>query len=147
MATVSGGDKLKKAIDSLLKKAGKPVALSVGFLGDATYPDGTGVAEVAIYNEFGRPSVGQPPRPFFRNAIAKNKSKWAPNLATALKMTNNDAKLSLRFLGEEIKAEIVESINEFTSPPLAESTIKAKGFDKPLIDTGLMRDSVDYKVE
>lgn len=147
MAKVSGGDKLQKAVDKLLKNTSNAVTLSVGFLGDASYPDGTSIAEVAIYNEFGVPTHNQPPRPFFRNAIAANKGKWAPNLATALKQNNNNAKKALKLLGEEIKAEIVESINELQDPPLAPSTIARKGFEKPLIDTGLMRDSVDYKVE
>jgi hypothetical protein len=32
-------------------------------------------------------------------------------------------------------------------PPLAESTIKAKGSDKPLQDTGKMRDAITYVVD
>src|SRR5262245_47719483 len=53
MARLRGGDKLEAALREISRKVGKPGTLRVGFLSDATYPDGTPVALVAAANEFG----------------------------------------------------------------------------------------------
>ncbi len=81
-----------------------------------------------------------------RPTVANNKDRWAPNLGTALRATNYDAAASLSLLGEEIVGEIKQTINEVTSPKLAQSTIDRKGFEKPLIETSTMINSVDKKV-
>ena len=56
MAALTGGDKLMAAlaeIDARLGNAGTGPSVRVGFLSDAFYPDGTSVAAVAAWNEFG----------------------------------------------------------------------------------------------
>jgi hypothetical protein len=120
--------------------------LKVGFLGGASYPDGTSVAMVAAVNEFGAPSRGQPPRPFFRNMIADQSPTWGAKAAAILKTNGGDVKATLDVLGQEIQGRLIQSINTLTEPPLAASTIARKGFDKPLIDTSLMVKSVSYEV-
>jgi hypothetical protein len=50
-------------------------------------------------------------------------------------------------MGTVIKDQIVQSIVSTNSPPNAPSTVRRKGFDKPLIDTGVMQRSVDFVVE
>jgi hypothetical protein len=40
-----------------------------------------------------------------------------------------------------------QSIRDTNDPPLAQATIARKGFAKPLIDTSVMINSVDYEVE
>jgi hypothetical protein len=123
-----------------------PGTLKVGFLEGATYPDGTSVPFVAAMNEFGVPSHGQPPRPFFRRAIQANKDKWGKAAAMILKATNGDVPKTLALLGEGIKGDIVQSINDLVAPPLAQSTIDRKGFDKPLIEHAIMINSVGVEV-
>jgi hypothetical protein len=49
-------------------------------------------------------------------------------------------------LGQEIAGRVRESINTLMEPPLAQSTIDRKGFDKPLIETSLMVKSVEHEV-
>jgi len=144
VADVKGGERLKAKLAELGEKLGKGGQLDVGFLAGATEADGTSVALVAALNEFGTGRM--PPRPFMRPTVANNKSKWGPNLGTALKATNYDPMKSLDLLGEEIVGEIKQTINSVTSPKLAESTIARKGFEKPLIDTSTMINSVDKKV-
>lgn len=147
MAAIKGGDKLEAALAELAEKVSRPGTLKVGFFENATYPDGTSVAMVAAINEYGAPSRGQPPRPFFRNMIAEKSPTWPDAIANLLKTNNYDATKTLELVGEGIKGQLVQSINELVSPPLAESTIRRKGFDKPLIDTSVMINSVGYKVE
>jgi len=144
MATISGGKKLEAALIDMARRVAKPATLQVGFFEDATYPDGTSVATVAAFNNFGTKRA--PPRPFFTNMVHDKSPEWAPALAKLLKANNMDAVKSLTILGDGINGQLQQSINDLVSPPLAESTIKRKGFDKPLIDTTRMINSAGYKV-
>ena len=145
MAVLSGGDKLEKALTDIGNKMHG--AVSVGFLAGATYPDGTPVAAVAFWNEFGVLEHNQPPRPFFRNMISEEKGTWPGKMAKAAKATNYDGPKVLGAIGEDIKGSLQKSINDFSSPPLSPVTIARKGFSKPLIDTAVMLNSVGSEVE
>jgi hypothetical protein len=135
------GDKLNAHLKQLATKMSGSV--EVGFLEDAKYPDGTYVAAVAEANEYG---ASGPPRPFFRTMIAQESPTWGPKLAGALKHTNGDGKKALAIVGDNIQGALIQSINDFTSPALAPSTIKRKGFDKPLIDSSHMVNSTGSRV-
>jgi hypothetical protein len=135
-------DRVTKHLRALAAKMGGGV-VQVGFLEGATYPDGTPVAAVAFWNEYG--ASGQP-RPFFRGMIAKESPKWGTKLKGALAATGNDGAKALALMGEDIQGALIQSINDFTSPALAASTIKRKGFDKPLIDSSHMVNSTGYRV-
>jgi len=170
---VKGGDGLTSYFEQLAKKIGKGASVRVGFLEGATYPTsqkkalrnsykrrqrnniqgpiqgakgGTTVAEVAAANEFGDPAHKRPPRPFFRNMVAEKSPTWGKSLSNILKLNNLDVDKSMALMGEGIRGQLQESIRTFTTPGLAESTKKAKGFDKPLIDTAHMIQSADYVV-
>lgn len=145
MATVSGGEKLEAYLADLSRRLGKEGAVKVGFLESATYPDGTSVPLIAAINEFGAPSRGQPPRPFFRSMIAKHKDEWPAAMAKLLE--THDVPTALKLVGEGIAGQLRQSIVDLTEPPLAPSTIARKGSSKPLIDTGHMLASVDFEVE
>ncbi|KMO33906.1 hypothetical protein VQ02_19905 [Methylobacterium variabile] len=147
MVTVKGGMALERRLGELAAKLGDSPTLSVGFLEGASYPDGTSVAMVAAIDEFGAPANNQPPRPFFRSMIADKSSGWPTSLAATLKTTNYDPKAALGLMGEGIKGQLQQSILDLTSPPLSPKTIARKGFDKPLIDSSVMINSVDYVVE
>jgi len=118
--------------------------LEVGFLSGASYSDGTPVASVAFWNEFGTSTA--PPRPFFRNMIEKE-NRTCPVKAAALAANDKfDGRKILEALGADIEGALKESIVTFTSPGLAASTIKHKGSAKPLIDTGEMLNSTGFRV-
>lgn len=138
---------MDEVMDALDKAASsfENLQLKVGLLEGATYPDGTPVPMVAATNEFGNPANNQPPRPFFRNAIANHESEWQE--ATAKLIENGgEVRDVLSLLGEIIVDDIKESIRTLDSPPLSPVTIARKGFDKPLIDTSNMLNSVSYEV-
>ena len=122
-------------------------SVSVGFMEGAMYPDGESVPEVAFKNEFGMPSKGQPPRPFFRRMIAKESPNWAPRIARLSQQNGFDGQKVLGIMGEDIKGGLQESINTLTEPALSPVTIARKGFSKPLIDTSHMLNSITYEVE
>lgn len=127
----------------ILKFMGKE-KLEIGFFESARYPNGTFVAQVAKYNEFGTLRI--PMRPFFRNAIQKNIKKWYATLQNAINQDLAPNK-ALSIVGEVARADIIQSMTDFKAPPNAQSTIKQKKSTNPLIDTGLMRRSVTYKVK
>jgi hypothetical protein len=142
----TGGEKLEAHLRELAAKVTNPGTLEVGFPEGSTYPDGTLTAAVAAFNEFGVPSHNQPPRPFIRGMIASESSHWGKDVGDLLRRTNYDATAALEVMGEEIKSEMQDSIRNFSDPPLAPSTIKAKGFAKPLVETGHMLNSVTAQV-
>ena len=147
MATIKGGDKLQKKIAEIAAQIDKADVLRVGFLENATYPDGKPVAMIAAIQNWGAPAAGIPPRPFFSNMVASKKAGWPEQVAKNLKRADYNSALAFARVGEGIAGQLRQSIKDTNSPPLAPSTIKRKGFAKPLVDTGVMLGSVDYDVK
>jgi len=145
--SIRGGDKLAARLDHIARMAGNASAVKVGFLAEATYPDGTPVAMIGAIQEFGAPRAGIPPRPFFRTMIARKQHEWGPAVGALMIDHDYDALRVLQLAGEAIAGQLRQSIVDTNAPPLAESTIKRKGFAKPLVDTGHMLNSVDYEVK
>ena len=146
MASIKGGQKLEAALNRIASELKRKAVLRVGFLEGATYPDGTPVALVAAVQNWGAPSRGIPPRPFFTNAVEKHKDEWPRALRLILKATDYNLQRSLGQMGELIKGQIQASIRDTNAPPLAPATVKAKGLTKPLIATSHMLNSVSYEV-
>ena len=147
MATIRGGEKFEAAMADLARRLGRPATLKVGFLGNATYPDGKPVAMIAAINEYGAPSRGQPPRPFFRRMINAKQGEWPAAIAGVLQAQGNDVEKAFDIAGAAIAGQLRQSIVDLVDPPLAPSTIARKGHDKPLVDTSHMLKSVDHEVK
>lgn len=141
---LKGSDALMKKLQEIAESMSAG-SVSVGFMENATYPDGTNVAQVAFWNEFGTSKT--PARPFFRGMISEESPTWPEKMAKLAKATGYDGERVLGLMGEDIKGALQQSISNFTSPPLAASTIKQKGFAKPLVDTSHMLNSVAYVVD
>lgn len=197
----SGGAALEAKLREIAAKVGKPNMVRVGFLEDATYPDGTPVALVAATNEYGGTvtvpahdvtihrkidkngnfaagsldeegnrigasqfvkasrsnydtthhvdeyTVTIPSRPFFRSMIQKNKGSWPEQLGKIIKAADYDETIALGRLGTMVAEQLQESIREFNDPKNAKSTVSKKGFDKPLVESSHMLNSVDSEVK
>ena len=139
-----GGKKLKR----LLREAGKGgvSGVKVGFFSTAKYEDGTPVAAVAAWNEFGTETI--PERPFFRNALAESERSVGRILQAGLdtKKMVVDERLAGR-VGAHVQGQIQESITALKEPPNAPETVRRKGSSDPLMDTGTLRNSVSWEVE
>lgn len=146
MSSLKGGDKLSAVLQRMAGAVTSAQSVKIGFLAGSSYPDGTPVPLIAAINEFGAPSRGQPPRPFMRNMIAAKSPEWPDAIANLLKANDYDADKTLAQVGEAVAGQLRESIMSLVDPPLAPSTIRAKGHGKPLIDTGHLLASVDYEV-
>lgn len=90
-------------------------------------------------------TVKIPPRPYFRNMIAKESPHWGDDLGKVLVATNYDIERSLDLMGEEMNGELIESIRDFTDPPNAPSTIAKKGYDSPLKQSKTMLKSTGWR--
>lgn len=113
------------------------------------YPDGQSVADVAYINEYGSQSQHIPSRPFMRGAMSRNNDKYAKLLKISTKKildSKSTKEKELLKLGLEAKNDIQEEISRIRTPKNSSKTIKAKKSDKPLIDTGHMRQSVSYEL-
>jgi hypothetical protein len=174
--SITGGDKMAAYFAEIAKNLATAKTVRVGFLDDATYPDGTSVPMVAAIQEFGAPGAGIPPRPYFRTMVAAKKKGWPVALSTLLPKHGYNASQVLDIMGEGIAAQLRRSITDTNEPKLSPVTImlrkmRSKGATitgrsvgeaarrvaagetapgistKPLVDTGQMQRSAGYEVE
>lgn len=140
----SGGKELQK----FFNKAGKGGVrgVEVGFFASAKYMDGTSVAAVAAWNEFGTKHI--PERPAIRQSIKSH----AKNLLTIVKK-NIDSRIMVidRKLADKIGTSQGDaqqkSMIDLKEPKNADSTLRQK-FPKtnPLVHTGMLIRSVTHRV-
>lgn len=135
----------KKYFEQLKKLANLEV--KVGFqAGEAQYEDGADVVRIAAYNELG--SSTTPARPFMRQSFENHKAELqkACELVNQTLANGGTAEQALAKLGAFCKGLVQQEIVDGGFEPNAESTIAKKGSDTPLIDTGTMRQSVNFVV-
>ncbi len=173
--TVKDDDRKWKRMLRTMKSARK-AHVTVGFHSDAEpYAKGQGaaanVAQIASFHEFGEGH--NPVRAFFGPTVDGKRAQYGDLLNDKItaEVIAGDVPLSrpLGLVGQKCTADIKQAIVDLVDPPLADVTIERKkaraglgadtairaattesgsSFDtgNPLIDTGHMRTSVDYKV-
>lgn len=135
--------KVGSLANALKKYSEMNASVRVGVLENATYPDGTPVAMVAFWNEYGTKT--SPVRAFFRTTVSDQKKNWVLSVQNLMK-THDDPKKVMGLIGEHMRGQIVQSINTWTDPPNAPYTVAMKGFNKPLVDTGQLMRSISFEV-
>lgn len=108
---------------------------------------GLDILTVAVWNEFGTSRI--PARPFISQTWEKGRDKIMKFTQQVVKQVIDgkaDVKTATNMLGTKVKSMIQSTIRNGEFVPNAPSTVKKKGSDKPLIDTGTMRQSVTYEV-
>ena len=126
----------------------KELEVRVGFQrGKAQEEDGTDICDVAAFNELGTDHI--PARPFIRQSVDDNESKINSFLKEEVKdfAQGKSAEQILKEIGIFQKDLMQDKITSGSFAPNAESTIKKKGSSKPLVDTGRMRQSVNYVIQ
>jgi hypothetical protein len=138
-----GWNKIKTIISSIDKKS-----IEVGFIDNSK-----NIATIAFFNEFGhkaRDGSQVPERPFMRNAIKKYKESFFKESADRIKSIMRFSLSVDSYLNQSGKFwqdKFKYSIAEFSDPANKPSTVKRKGFNDPLIHTGLMLATVKYKIK
>lgn len=138
----------------------KEVILKLG-VNDISYPDGTSLGDVAIWNEYGTETI--PPRPANRmgleRAVMKNKKMvqgYLRNIGMAALMKDKNIvqKLSrerkiklFTQIGRSARKETRDIIASGSTAPNAPATVKKKGFNHPLVETWKYHDNVNYEVQ
>ena len=100
----------------------------------------------AIWNEYGT-SRGIPARPFLRNTLYGNEARFAQFVTPFVEDILNGASVGVYAsnLGNFMVSRIRQTIDEGNFVPLAPSTVAKKGHSRPLIDTGDMYGSIDWR--
>jgi hypothetical protein len=137
---------IKKALLSLKNKE-----IKVGIHPEAgkNAKTGTLIVDYATANEYGTSKI--PERSFMRSTVDEKQQEWNKALdrivgsITEGDISNIEQKIS--FVAEQMVNDIKEKIDSNVPPPLSEATKKRKGSSRTLIDTGIMRASITYKVE
>lgn len=148
--------KRKKRIDlsRLQTSLRGPKKVKVGFPAGEADSDNI---QKAVWNEFGTRGGASgggwggpvPERPFMRNAMRENTSKYRNGMrSSAAKILTGKTSITvvLSKLGIMAQGDVQQSITSLSSPPNSPTTIALKGSSNPLIDTGEMRGAVTWKV-
>lgn len=106
------------------------------------------IATIAAVNEFGTRDGSIPARPFLRPAIEEGTPKFVRlaeiDLPDILLGRQPMSRL-LNRMGNLAVGMVQQKITDLKTPPNAKSTIAKKGSDNPLIDTGALRQSINYE--
>lgn len=148
--TLKGGQKTAIFL-SKLTQAPRSATLSAGIFPEAHYPNGTPVAQSASAQEYGTRTI--PARPFMRPTFAEHQTDWATKTQKLLRNAPHASQAVLNQLAPAIISALHTKIDTITTPALAPTTIKQKARyhrprpQKPLIDTGLMRASLQARID
>jgi hypothetical protein len=106
------------------------------------------IAELAMWHEFGR---GVPQRPFVRLAIDKGSRRYRREIDTIFRQAKNRGQLGPKLVkfGKGVAKDMRSALrqDDLGLARLAQSTIDEKGHDIPLLDTGVLSDAIDARVE
>lgn len=141
----------KAKIERELRAARKLVAL-VGIPSDAKRHEDNpniGLAEIAFIMEKGSTVNKIPPRPFMQQTRTMNEKKVAglsKKYLSAISTGKMSALDAIKKLGASYEGAMKRIFLTGSFTDNEESTKKRKKSSRPLIDTGLLRQSIKYKV-
>lgn len=98
----------------------------------------------------GAHTINIPARSYIRSTVDENADLYqelAVGLLGQIVDGDTDKLQALSIMGQKIEADIKAKMTALRQPPNAPSTIRRKGSDNPLIDTGLLRSSIRYIVK
>ena len=141
----------KAKIERELRAARKLVAL-VGIPNDAKrHKDNPniGLAEIAFIMEKGSTVNNIPPRPFMQQTRIMNEKKVAglsKKYLSAISTGKMSAMDAIKKLGASYEGAMKRIFIAGAFAPDAPATVRRKKSSRPLIDTGLLRQSIKHKV-
>jgi len=137
---------LKQIIKKLESCDSKVVAVGFPAGHFGSYPNGESVAQVAGWNVYGTATI--PKRDFMGMAEGPIKQSTSAVFSAIDSGKLNESAVTslLNAAGNVAVSEIKKAIVDLDDPPNAESKIAKKGFNNPLIETGLMLQSVTYVI-
>ena len=139
------GQRFLKELEEMAK-----LEVAVGYqAGEATDEKGVDLCDIAMWNELGTQGEHPiPSRPFLRQTIDNNEGqiKNFCQAQAAQIPKGGSAEECLKQIGVYMKGLVQQTIRDGDFVPNAPSTIRRKGSNRPLIDTGQLRQSVNYHI-
>lgn len=146
-AQLEGGHRVRRLLENAARSTGVQ-GVAVGFFASARYPDGTPVAAVAAWNEWGTEHI--PERPFKRASIKKMEKAFMETIKDNIDTETMSVSRHLAdLLGAQGTGIVQDTISDGSfspNPPNAPATVAMKGSSRTLVDTGRMRQSATWKV-
>lgn len=144
----SAWEKIKKDVMSQAK-----LSVKVGWFEGDRYgsdKDFLPVAQVAAWNEEG--SATNPPRPAIRvGFMAPIQAGSYENMfeASINRILSGKSSFQTEYtrIGAVATKDLKQAIDDWDTPPNSPRTVAEKGFNDPLIWTGTMRDTVNFKID
>lgn len=124
--------------------------VSAGILRDSgNSSKGPSYVDIATWNEYGTRRI--PSRPFVRIASDDNRKAWGDLaercVGRVISRSMSKAQVG-EAMGERMKEDIQKVFGDKSKlVPNAPSTIRRKGHDKPLIDTGKLKSVTNYRID
>ena len=148
-STIIGVNELKTELNKIMKSLDAPM-VTVGIHEDAADPpEGEiNMATLGAVHEFGSNDV--PARPWLEPGFNSGLKDYEGIMADGIDETvtkGADIKDALNQVGVFAVGKVQEFITELKTPANAPATVRLKKSDNPLIDTGAMRASVNYKLQ
>lgn len=142
--TVPNLDQVMNDISKELAKVTTDKFVTVGVhQDDNARPDQVNNAQIGAMNHFGTDRI--PARPWLDVGVASASHEVLDTIAEAIE-DGEPMDVALNRVGLVAVAGVQNYMDELSSPANAPSTVKRKGTDNPLIDTGELKQSVNYKI-
>ena len=145
---ISGTNELKREIEKIVKSLDAPM-VSVGIHDDAVDPpDGEiNMATLGAVHEFGNDKI--PARPWLLRGFNSGRREYLAMLEDGINETvqkGTDIRKTFNAIGVMAVGKVQLFITALKTPANSDITIARKGSANPLIDTGAMKNSVNYKL-
>ena len=142
---IKSSTSMEKRLQKVLKVLTKN-KLHVGFLNNSEHNGprtDMSNASLALLQEHGTDNI--PARPFMTQSLG-NKNLVKQQIDKQARRLLKDPKSAMSNMGEDMSHLVKETMDRFSTPANAPATIAKKGSDNPLIETGSLRDSVEYDI-
>jgi hypothetical protein len=117
---------VNKVLRDIARKMGN-YELRVGYLENAKYDDGTPVAAVAFWNEYGHGgNFPSPPRPTFGPMVSKESPEWPATMAHLAKQKKFNGARTMAALGKIISEQLQDSIINTSVEPLSKTSLRLR---------------------
>ena len=149
---VTVDDKVWRRIIANVKKAGT-LELQVGITGsdgEQKHPNSDlTIGEIALIHEYGSEKADVPARPFLSRAFERTAFPMHAAMRRAASdcyMSPSSLMSSLRAMGQLAVGAVRMTIFDNIPPALEESTVRKKGHDLALVDSGTLMEAISYKI-
>ena len=154
-ATVT--DNVPDAFKSLLALLKDPPVAEIGIRAESgPHPNGDGISMVAVgtIQEFGAPDAVYPipERSFLRRTLDIYSRIYTNAIVDGIKAgvgtshADRVVREAVKTTAKYYRNDVLKRIDDKINPPNAPMTIKRKGFDHPLIETGAMKKAIVWRM-